>query len=388
MKVLLSIANVSNIDDLVCDSGIIFQRILMEEFAKRSIQCHILGPNKPQFLSYNFENAVKHVGPLGITRYSSRFNFDWHYFAELINNINPDIIFNNQVEIAAAIRSVLTALNKNNIKLITYCHYPAIWGIEGGNFIIDGSLNYNNLGVPIIFDILSALLTSDWFIVQSQFAKSLILKAAEYYKIKNFKEIQVIPPPLDPLIKKIGKISKRGRSILYNHRLYESYGTSEFIDFIGSCRNLNFELIISDPMPSRSKERSNLNSTPAKFREYLSKLENTTLFDGNVSRESYAKLIQNSRIAIGAFRKACVWSMSSIDCISLGVPVIAQNYGAYSEFIPKELLFEDLLEAKNLIKRLLDDDEYWNYTIDLSEAITRCLEPSMIATKFYDIFGR
>lgn len=140
-------------------------------------------------------------------------------------------------------------------------------------------------------------------------------------------------------------------------------------------------------MPNRSKDRSNLNSTPAKFREYIKKLKDTVLFDGNVSRENYAKLIQNSRIAIGAFRKACVWSMASTDCMSLGVQVIAPDWGAYPEFIPNELLFKDWSEAKKLIRQLLDDDIYWNHAVNLSENMTNTLEPSIIAEKFYDIFA-
>lgn len=177
MQTILSIANISNIDDLMCDSGIIFQRILASEFAKKNIKYHIVGPNTPQFETYNIENTIKHLGPIGCTRYASRFSFDWHYFAGLINAINPDIIFNNQVEITSAIRSVLVSLNKVNIKLITYCHYPAIWGINTDTFVIDESINSSSLGTPIIFDIISAVLTSDQFIIQSQFARSLILKA-------------------------------------------------------------------------------------------------------------------------------------------------------------------------------------------------------------------
>lgn len=386
---ILAIANISNLDDLVCDSGIIFQRILAKEFYEQQIEYHILGPNHPQFLSYVFPYAQKHAGPIGTTRFSSRFHFDWYFFEQLIGDLDPDIIFNNQVELASSIKSVLVSLGKSHIKLITYCHYPAIWGVsEDGVPIIDESLNYGNLCTPIIFDILSALTVSDKFIIQSNFAKNLIETAARYHRISNFALIAVIPPPADNSIQKGLKQSNKTRRVLYNHRLYQTYGTGNFLDFIESCQDLNFELAVSDPMPNRSSVRSGLNSTPNSFRMRVANIKNAVLYNGNVSREEYAKLILSSRVAFGALRKACVWSMACIDCMRLGVPVIAPSYGAYPEFIPQELIFNDIPTARILMQNLLNDDEFWSYSSKISQMKAAVFEPSIIALQFLDIFNK
>lgn len=387
---ILSILNISNTDDLVCDSGVIFQRILLSELIKKNIEIHVLGPDIQAFRDYDIGPVKKHFTQLGTTRYSSRFHFAWHCVESLIVNENPDIIFNNQVEITSAIRAILTSLGNKKTKIVTYCHYPAIWSVEGEIPALDGSLNHNNLGIPIVFDILGALLTSDAFVIQSNFARNLINKTANYYKVQNYKEIQVIPPPADPMVGSTNEknLMAEKRNVLYNHRLYQTYGTEEFLSFIEDCQQeLSFNLHVSDPMPRRSAMRANLNSTPAFYRERIKNLKNAQLIDGNVEREQYKKNILNSKLAIAAFRKACVWSMAAIDCMSLGCPVLAPNYAAYPEFIPEELLFEDFSQAKYIMQLLLNNNDFWLECSKKSQNQALKLSSSIIAEKFYQLFN-
>jgi glycosyltransferase involved in cell wall biosynthesis len=213
--------------------------------------------------------------------------------------------------------------------------------------------------------------------------------AARYHRISNFAPIAVIPPPSDNFIQNdLEQGNNKTRRVLYNHRLYQTYGTGDFLDFIESCQDLNFELAVSDPMPNRSSLRSGLNLTPSNFRMRIANIKNAVLYNGNVSREEYAKLILSSRVAFGAFRKACVWSMACIDCMSLGVPVIAPNYGAYPEFVPQELIFNDISAARILMQNLLNDDEFWNYSSKISQMKAAVFESSIIAPQFLDIFNK
>lgn len=390
MKVL-SIINISNPDDLECDSGVIFQKILASEFVKKeNISYVILGPDSQSFKSIEFSGFRKQVAKLGNTRYESRFSFDWTAVKDIIEAEKPDIIFNNQVELTSAIRSLLVSLKNTYTRIVTYCHYPAIWAIDSNHSpVLDGSLNHENLGIPITFSILSALLTADIFITQSLFAKYLLTQTALYHRLQLPKEITIIAPPADPSLSKTKlKTAPKNKQVFYNHRLYESYGTNEFLQFIQQSKSLDFELIISDPMPSRSKERLSLNNTPDYFRKILDGLSYAKVINGNVPRNKYAEIIGSSRLSFAAMRKACVWSMAAVDCMDIGVPVLAPRYAAYPEFIPDELLFNTKEEAYFLLEKLLNDDDFWQHCSKRCQAITKNFSSSIIADQFYELFQK
>lgn len=385
---ILSIINISNPDDLHCDSGVIFQKILAREFVKKKdISYVILGPDSQTFKSMEFSGCRKQLAKLGNTRYESRFSFDWSTVKGIIEAEKPDIIFNNQAELTSAIRSLLVTLKNTCTRIITYCHYPAIWAINNNHSPeLDGSLNHDNLGVPIIFNILSALFTTDIFVTQSHFSRYLLTQTALYHRLKLPKEIAIIAPPADSCLSKIKlKEAPKNRHVLYNHRLYESYGTNEFLKFIQQSEMLDFKLLIADPMPSRSKERLSLNSTPSYFRKKFNDLPYTKVINGN-TRDKYAKIIENSRLAFASMRKACVWSMAAIDCMDIGIPVLAPRYAAYPEFIPDELLFNTKEEAYCLLEKLLNNDDFWKHCSKRCQLMTENFSSSIIADRFYNLF--
>lgn len=385
MKVLV-IINISNVDDLACDSGLIFQTILSNEFKRMDIDYVLVGPDVASYHNYIVKGARKLYVPSSVNRYSARFNFDWPKMEEIINGEKPDIIFNNQIELSSALRSVLVSNKNNTTRIISYCHYPSLSTARMSVPQLDPSLNHDNLGLPILFDVLSALLTSDRVVIQSHYAKSLLDTAAKYYHVENYPEVFVVPPPADPRLIVDSQLATKSNNVLYNHRLYGSYGTEEFLGFVNQYINSKAEIIFSDPMPRRSEARTSLNGTPAYYREKLSNLPGITLVDGNVSRSEYRGIITNSRLSFAAFRKACVWSMASVDCMGMGIPVIAPNYAAYPEFIPQELLFDSLPQAAAIMDALLTDDAFWQLCSEKCQAAVRMIAPKIIAGQFYDIF--
>ncbi len=386
---ILAVINISNVDDFFCDSGVIFQRILAEEFVRKKIEYGIVGPGIQAFKNFKLPGAKKYYIALGTTRYSSRFSFDWTGLSSVIRQYSPDLIFNNQIEITSAIRSVLVTLKSPQMPIVSYCHYPALWGILDKIPELDESLNHQKLGLPILFDILSALLTSNVVVIQSEFAKTLLTKAAHYFRLGEFRDMEVVPPPKDPLL--TGNCPSRvpqRRQLFYNHRLYQSYGSEQFIQFIRQISDSDFELVVSDPMSNRSSSRSQLSNSPAYYRKQISLMPRTRLINGNRSRDHYKKAIQNSRVAFGAFRKACVWSMAAVDCMGLGTPVIAPRYAAYPEFIPDSLLFDNLKEAEELTKRLLYDDSFWIENSQKCVERTFRLSPQIIAERLVQLFEK
>ncbi len=361
---ILSIINISNEQDLTCDSGFIFQRIIASEFQKAGDTYILAGASCPSFQAIEETNFQKRYLTLGTNKYSSRFTFNFSEFESLISQEQPDIIFNTQVELTAAIKSVLE-WNKKQIPLVSYCHYPALWNnIETKVPELDQSLNQGNLCIPILFDILSALTTSDAFVIQSHFARSLIEKAAKYYNFEMDKEIYIVPPPADPLLLSnkniyLSNVDKNEKMFFYNHRLYKTYGTETFLDLFSDIyKRFNVPCIISDPMPNRSTARTKNNSTPVLFREKIKNNPTFLLYNGDIPRSTYKTNILKSIAAFAPLRKACVWSMASVDCMSVGVPVMAPKYASFPEFIPQELLYKTKDELFDLCENILTNRDF------------------------------
>lgn len=383
---IIAVCNVSNADDPSCDSGLIYQRILSDEITKLGHEYLLLLPKGPDYSGLNFSCSTKEIN-LGIGRYSSRFNFDWHQLADVIHHHKPDILFNNQVELTTPLKALLVENDMPTVRLVTYCHYPALWEGEKGDAIIDSSLDNNNLGFSIVSLILSAIQVSDAFIVQSMFAANLLLKAANNYGIKLNKKISVVPPPCDPALLEPPSIKEvLNKNVLYNHRLYKSYGTDQLLRLIKMMQNRDANFIISDPMPNRSEKRSMLNSTPKNYIMTMRNMRNVCIFSNGNDRSAYKSVIQRSALSLAAFRPSCVWSMSCIDSMGMGIPVIAPRYAAYPEFIPEDLLFSNLEQAVSLIDRILSNQSYWISMSKKSYENAMEFSPSIISGNIMKIF--
>ena len=75
--------------------------------------------------------------------------------------------------------------------------------------------------------------------------------------------------------------------------------------------------------------------------------------------------------------------MSALDCMGLGVPVVAPgDHGAYAEFIPSDLRFPTEDQGVAITRRLLQDDEYWRASSDGCRADARAFTPERTARRF------
>ena len=308
-------------------------------------------------------------------------------------NKSPDIIFNTQVELTSAIKATLE-WNKKKIPLIAYCHYPALWKDSSSKIPqLDESLNQGSLCLPIVFSILSAFVVSDEFIIQSNFAKSLIDEALSYFNVPHQKDIIVSPPPADPLLFSNRNLyladSSDKKVFFYNHRLYKTYGTESFISLFNKIYSkYNKPCVVSDPMSNRSKERSAINSTPLFFRKKINSNNAFLLCDGNVDREAYKNNILRAVAGFAPLRKACVWSMASIDCMSLGVPVIAPKYASFPEFIPKDLLYETEKGVFDICDQLLSNESFRQRVSQECFEKAKLVSPNKIAQELRSVFEK
>lgn len=375
---ILSYLNISNVNDIECDSGYIFNYTLYNSFVKDKIDFKVILPEELKEQKIRFLNKDVFFTNMGKTKYKTRYFFPWDEMYRIILDFAPDVIFINQCELTSSIKALLIENNLSKIKLVTYCHYPALHINEVGNSVIDYTLNDSNIGQSIVYNILSAINIADVFVIQSSFAKTMLLNFANFHNFILSKDIFVFPPPYDANIIKDDIEPVKTDKILYNHRLYESYGASKFVDFVQANPDLNF--IVTDPMCHRDDLRKKFNSSPEKNREILKKQNNVKLCNGNI-RSQYIKLIDKSRLAIAPFRTACVWSMSIIDCYCRGIPVIGPNIAAFPELIPSFLLYSSPLEERALIERLLYDDNFWIESVYECRKILKEVEPNNIVKK-------
>lgn len=392
---ILSILNISNKDNISCDSGYIFQCILSSQFEKMGHKYVVAGSNCPEFKQATELKCKKEYINLGTNKFSSRFDFNSDEIAKLIQKVKPDVIFNTQAELTSAIRSVLV-WNQLNTPLVTYCHYPALWAnnMKSRTPEIDQSLNAGNLGNKIVFDILTALQTSDLFIIQSEFAKSLIVKAAKYYKVPyDSKKLIVLAPPADPLFldKKNGYITTltNKKNYIYNHRLYKTYGTQDFIDIFAELhKQFGIQCVVLDPMQKRSQKRATQNNTPADFVKIMSKMPGISIAQNNKTRNAYKTILNSGLVCFAPLRKSCVWSMACMDCMGLGMPVVAPNMAAFPEFVPKSLLYKNKRQLNKIISKLQTNDVFVKQMSEQCVISAHKYSPEKTAEKLFCEFNK
>lgn len=350
----LSFLNVSNIDNINCDSGYIFQNQLGNSLIELGHEFTLVIPAKLEgsLINFQFHN-------FGNNKFQVRFSFEWNKITDILKIVNPDIIISNQPELSANVKAVILSENLN-AKLYTYVHYYPFAISSYGNITFDPSLDNGNFCESIIFTFVAGLLASDKIFVHSKYGEFLLNYLFNHHNIDlNKKEIVILPPPCDIFISK-GKQVEDNKNILYNHRLYKQYGTDFILDFASTINSkFDWTIIVTDLLYNRSINRKNLDVTVDEYKIKLSSLQNVEIrTDGN-NRETYRDIICNSKISLAPYRQNCTWSMSVIDCMSVGVPVVAPNFAWFSEFIPRELQFSSMDELIKLSKKLFGDKVFY-----------------------------
>lgn len=362
---ILSFLNISNIDNISCDSGFIFQKQLGDEIIKNGHKFTLVVPSiinhKYSFDTYNYN--------LGSHKFQVRFSFDWNKFIEIIADTKPDIIISNQPELSTNFKALISSENID-VKLYTYVHYLPFAIDANDNFTIDSSLNNNGLCKNVILSFISGLLASDKIFIHSNYSLYLLERAFSQYNIPiNSLNIETLPPPYDPFIATHIETIKEN-NILYNHRLYKQYGTDFLIEFAERILNEKWKIIITDILNNQNEKRTLLDNCSLNYKEQLSSLSNVMITNEGNRRSSYKNLIYSSKLSLAPFRWNCTWSMSVIDCMCAGIPVIAPRIAWFKEFIPNDLLFDNHSDLIKLSKYLFKDKSFYN---EMSITVKECV---------------
>ena len=360
---ILSFLNVSNIDNINCDSGFIFQKQLGDEIVKNGHKFTLVVPS-----SINQENSFDtYIYDLGLHKFQVRFSFEWNKIIEIIADTKPDIIISNQPELSANFKALISSENMD-VRLYTYVHYFPFALDADNNFIIDPSLNNNGLCKNVILSFISGLLASDRIFIHSKYSLHLLERLFSLYNIPiNCQNIDILPLPYDPFIATPIEVNKE-KNILYNHRLYKQYGTDFLIEFAKRTLNEGWKIIVTDILNNQNKKRTVLDYSSLNYKEQLFSLSNVTITDKGNKRSDYKKLIYSSMISLAPFRWNCTWSMSVIDCMCAGLPVVAPRIAWFKEFIPNELLFDNHADLFKLSKFLFKDKSFYTEMSNIVKA--------------------
>ena len=387
---MLSFLNISNRENIAADSGYLFLKSLLDNIS--------LGFNTvcgPQELK-NLEANIIPID-IGTSKYRARYDFPWKEISGSIRNSKPDIIFNNQIEFSPDFKALLTASGLK-IPIVSYCHYIPLTTIDQG-ISYDPSQNDNGLAEISMNRIIDGAFCSDITLVQSNYAKDLLMSYTEqYYKTRDLSElsekIKILPPPIETkqfAEIKPKRITENKTCIIYNHRLYAHYGTQKVFDWLNEFNkehSQSFEVWVSAPTRKRSVIRNDLDNTPNKLLEWMSTLEFTNTYEAE-SREDYLSIIKGADFGLAPFRQNAVWSMSVGDLIGAGKPVIAPKLGSFPEMLPSETIFEPR-SKKQFFKQLsylIDNPDRRMELGGISQSKAKQYSTEVIASKFTKLIG-
>jgi len=293
-------------------------------------------------LSNFFKNFIT-LGDSYFNKYQIRFDFPYRKMREIMGKLNPDIMFINQIEQASNFRIVFNDLGLNPY-MISFSHYIPIYMIRDNNIIWDPSLNVNGSAEIIFLRHVEAVRTSSLIIHPSEFSRDLFVKAMDLtlrdYSHEN--KFVVMYPPLNlDLINKINndQYEPENLVIIYNHRLYDHYGTKQVINILDqyymtldSDERKRFKVIVTGPgLANRTPEQNRHDPSPQKNIE-LFKRRSYVIPKLNMPKFEYYQLISREVTAgLAPIRPNAVWSISLAEVMAFGKPVVAPNLAVFPE---------------------------------------------------------
>ncbi|MBB1245454.1 glycosyltransferase [Streptomyces durbertensis] len=380
---VLYLLNISNPDRLSADSGWIFADLLAPALADAGAEVTVAAPAPAGDARCGFR-PTKVPG----TKYRARFSTDVDELVALIQAEQPDVIVANQIEEAPAVRTALLEAGSNAL-LAGYCHYLPFSFADGGQLLLDPSLDDAGLGRPVLLAFAAGLAACDRVMVHSSTAASWVSAAAARMTVELGDRLRVVPAPRDERLVRdpatVPSGPETGAIGVYNHRLYAHYGTEQFLDLARDLvASRAIRLRVMDLFGKRRAERTGLDDSPEKMRDQLAAMPHVQVVSDRGDRVRYKKLLAGARFGIAPFRPGCPWSMSVIDCQGMGLPVISPRLGWLAEHVDPELCFTTQAEAVALAERLATDDEFHAVHAKRAHASTADFAPAVVAARYLE----
>lgn len=315
------------------------------------VEHYCIIPKVNQVAGDKYYTGVKHINYVRARKtprvFSSRYHWDADEMAKIIEQIRPNVIWENNPTLVNNWKTLLLELGFiNSIKVVTYNHW------------VDSN-KYPKIDRRCLYTIRQAegLLLSDLYMVNSNFVKNQVLEAfGETFQIyaKSIEDkIFVFPPLLDEYqIVGIGaihpKMMKRDTvRIIYNHRLsslpyyndaYQLFlsGLKEF-DRMMKEYNWGVKIIVTFTDASgKLKTRRDI------------KFKNTDrikiVLKGGMDKIDYLKELVKSDVCVATFKEdnGGGWSISLAEAILADCRIVAPRHSGYAEMLPEK--FDGLID--------------------------------------------
>lgn len=295
---LLYLLNVSNPDRLSAGSGWIFANVLLPALADRGVKIAIGCPVAMQ------DQRVRSL-PTTVpgTKYRARFGLDMDEAAHLTRQTRPAVVFANQMENAPGLRAVMMEIGCAGA-LAGYCHYVPFHLDRAGRIVRDPSLDDGGLGMSVVLHFISGLLACDRVLVHSQTSYDWILGGAAQLGIELGDRLRVVMPARDPRVTRSAPmVPPSGDPVaIYNHRLYEHYGTGRFVDLARRLTLGNTARVqVLDLFGTRRAGRTSLDPSPERYRRALSELDGVEVLSDGGDRDTYREVLAGAHFAVLGF---------------------------------------------------------------------------------------
>ncbi|MEM6781257.1 MAG: glycosyltransferase family 4 protein [Pseudomonadota bacterium] len=375
---IMSLMNVTNGDRCGADSGWIFNNLIAEEFIRAGHEFIFVGPTP---LKEGLGTNVPY--DFGGNKYSIRFDFNLDDFIRIINEHDPDVILANQLEIVPQLRAAST-LGPNRAKIFGYAHYIPWWSEPDKPMVTDPSQNTNGISRLVVNAFMNGVDECDGVFTHSETSQNFLRLGFQTFGRTIKTPLGMVPPPYDPFLNETTDHTHSSGAVtaLYGHRLYQHYGSEYFANEIAPrLTELGINVRVMDVLGKRSEERRKLDPYPEQIRDRLAQIEGVEICTSGCKRKNYRDSIQESTFGIAPLRPGTPWSMSCIDMMAAGKPMIAPNISWYAEALPENLRFnpDKPDEIQGIALRLMENPSF--YTEMSRECLerTRNLAPSNIA---------
>jgi hypothetical protein len=377
---LLYPLNVTNPGRMWADSGWVFADLLVPALIDLGVQVTVAGPVA---VSDPRAGHVPVAAPA--TKYRARFGHDVAGCADLLGTVRPDVVVANQVETAPGWRAAMLEAGVD-ARLVGYCHYLPYHLDEAGTLRLDVSLDDAGLGRTVLLAFFAGVLACDRVMVHSVTGRNWILAGADLLGLDLGDRVRIVPAPADPrLVRTPQDPPPAGRPVgVYNHRLYEHYGTGLLVQIAHALALAGspVRLAVTDLLGARRRNPLRLDDSPRRYRAALRALPNVSLTTDTCDRHRYRRLLATASFAIAPLRANPIWSMSVIDCLTMGLPLLVRPRGWLAEIADPQLSFEQPHEAVTLIARLCEDPDFAATASKRCQTIAAGLAPAVVATAY------
>lgn len=187
-------------------------------------------------------------------------------------------------------------------------------------------------------------MASDLTLICSEFGVRLLNRIAQdmFGTARTLPRIEVLPPPVDVAESTLSAAAPhvdRPR-VVYNHRLYTEYGTGTMVDLLSRAARSpdRFTVLVTNPTDGRGAQRRRLSP---QLDENLARLCELPFVEVShfARRTDYFAALGRSWGGIAPYKPHALWSMSVLDVLGVGRPVLSFDIASFREIgLPDEYL--------------------------------------------------